>query len=121
MSLTKLFKGREHSIYYMDTDSIITDEMMDNDLVSNTELGKIKIEYPDNFDFGIFLGAKMYYLENYTTGKFVAHLKGVHTSQLLKSKELVRKDFEDMLAGKTIAFLNKDTFTRKFGFVITKD
>jgi hypothetical protein len=50
------------SIYYQDTDSIVTDKELKKDLISNTILGKFKLEH--EIKKGFFIRQKTYYLIN---------------------------------------------------------
>jgi NADPH-dependent 2,4-dienoyl-CoA reductase/sulfur reductase-like enzyme len=92
MSLVDLFKINPRAVCYMDTDSIITTEKLPAELIDDNVLGKIKLE--GTWDRGIFLGAKMYFLENATA--FVAHLKGINTNKLT-NRELIKSQFETIL------------------------
>ena len=61
------------NVYYTDTDSIFTDKELPMDLVSNTELGKFKLEYV--FKEAVFLGPKMYAGVT-TDNKYISKVKG---------------------------------------------
>lgn len=78
MALVDIFKHNPRDVCYMDTDSVITTTKLPEHMVDENILGKVKLE--GVWDKGLFLGAKMYYLEK--GDKFVAHMKGVHTNNL---------------------------------------
>jgi hypothetical protein len=80
-------------IYYMDTDSIITDIPLDPSLVGD-DLGQFKLEY--KVKEGIFISSKTYclILEN---GKHVIKSKGVY------SDSLTPKDFRKLLKGERVS------------------
>jgi hypothetical protein len=52
--------NRKGKIYYSDTDCIVTDKQLPDDLVSETELGKFKLEH--KIKEGIFISGKTYCL-----------------------------------------------------------
>jgi len=80
-------------IYYSDTDSIVTDIQLGADHVSNTELGKLKLEA--TIKTGIFMGGKTYYYETFDD-KSVIKAKGV------KSSSLTPQDFESLYKGMSV-------------------
>ncbi|XP_058741909.1 DNA polymerase-like [Vicia villosa] len=59
--------------YYTDTDYVVLDKPLPNEMVSPTELGKFKLEY--EVSEGIFLAPKTYKIEN-TNNKNVLRHKG---------------------------------------------
>jgi hypothetical protein len=77
------------NLYYSDTDSIYIDKPLPEYMISNTILGKIKLEYTLND--AIFLAPKMYYLET-DDGKIIYKVKG-----LKHEVELTKLDFEKLL------------------------
>jgi len=92
----KLFilnKGGE--IYYSDTDSIVTNIELPQNLVDPIELGKLKLEY--KVTRGYFISSKTYCLiTKDNKKKFVAKCKGI-TKNIL-----TEKDFIDMYNGKVV-------------------
>lgn len=58
----KLKTQYKDSLYYSDTDSIIVDKPISDDLISKTELGLLKLEY--KIKRGIFIAPKLYYIES---------------------------------------------------------
>jgi len=80
-------------IYYSDTDSIVTDIQLGADHVSNTELGKLKLEA--EIKKGIFIGGKTYF---YVTQKD----KSVIKAKGVKSSSLTPQDFESLYKGMSI-------------------
>ena len=77
------------NLYYTDTDSIYTDSDIDEMLISDTILGKLKLENICNK--AIFLAPKVYALK-LENGKTVYKAKG-----LKHEIELTMKDFEQLL------------------------
>ena len=59
-------------------------------MVSNTELGKLKLEH--KIKKAIFLAPKVYYLET-VEGSVIVKVKGLNTSNV----QLTREDFETLL------------------------
>jgi DNA polymerase type B, organellar and viral len=86
------------NLYYSDTDSIYTDSDIDESLISETELGKLKLE--NVCKKAIFLSPKVYCLET-IEGKIVYKVKG-----LKHEIELTMNDFE--------LLLNKDSLIEKY-------
>jgi len=71
--------NRGGKIYYSDTDSIVTNLKLPQELISPTEIGKLKVEA--NIKEGIFISGKTYAF--ITDGnKFVNKAKGVKSSSL---------------------------------------
>lgn len=70
--------GHEH-IYYCDTDSIFTDKKPNDEFLSNTELGKWKLE--SEIEEAIFLGKKLYYYKS-IEDKVEKKAKGTDASKL---------------------------------------
>jgi hypothetical protein len=84
------FKNNPNFIlYYSDTDSAYLDRPLPDYMVSNTELGNMKLEYVLNK--AIFLSPKMYYLET-ESGKIIYKVKGFK-----HEVELTENDFENLL------------------------
>lgn len=77
------------NLYYSDTDSVYTDKPLPDEFVSNTILGKMKLEHICNE--AIFLAPKVYYLET-EDGKVIYKVKG-----LKHEVELTLNDFESLL------------------------
>ena len=94
-----IFKNNPNiNLYYTDTDSIYTDSIIDEDLISQTILGKLKLE--NTCKKAIFLAPKMYCLET-LDNKIIYKVKG-----LKHEVELTMKDFEQLLY--------KNTFIKKY-------
>jgi DNA polymerase elongation subunit (family B) len=79
----------DFNLYYSDTDSIYIDKPLPDNFISNTILGKMKLECI--LKDAIFLAPKVYYLET-EDGKIVYKVKG-----LKHNVELTRYDFEQLL------------------------
>jgi hypothetical protein len=77
------------NLYYTDTDSIYTDSEMDNYLIDNQILGKLKLEHVCKK--AIFLGPKLYCLLT-DSNEFIHKIKG-----LKHEVELTRNEFENLL------------------------
>lgn len=67
------------SIYYSDTDSIVTNIKLPSNFVSPTELGKLKLEH--NIKHGIFITGKTYCMITYEN-KFINKAKGIKSKSL---------------------------------------
>jgi hypothetical protein len=85
------------NLYYTDTDSIYTDSDIDKSFLSETVLGKLKLENTCNK--AIFLAPKVYCLET-DEGKIIYKVKG-----LKHEIELSMSEFEQLL--------NKQSFLKK--------
>ena len=83
------------TIYYMDTDSLIVDRPLPDWMVTNNELGKLKLEH--FVKEGVFLAPKVYALKT-DDGKEIIKVKGLSLNT--KRKDLT---FDIMLS-----LLNKD-------------
>lgn len=66
-------------IYYSDTDSIVTNIELPDNMVNAKEIGKFKLEH--NIDKGIFISGKIYWLRN-NEGKIINKAKGVKAESL---------------------------------------
>jgi hypothetical protein len=89
------FKNNPNSnLYYTDTDSIYTDSNIDDSFLSETVLGKLKLENTCNK--AIFLAPKVYCLDTEDMG-FVYKVKG-----LKHDIELTMSDFEPLLYKQSI-------------------
>jgi len=86
------------NLYYTDTDSIYTDSELDPSLISNNELGKMKLE--NTYKKAIFLSPKVYCLLT-EDDTLIYKVKG-----LKHEIELTMKDFEQLLY--------KDSFIEKY-------
>jgi hypothetical protein len=70
-------------LYYTDTDSAYFDGPLPNNFISQTELGKLKLE--GIYDKALFLAPKVYALENTTTGEKVIKIKGLSKESIIKN------------------------------------
>jgi hypothetical protein len=86
------------NLYYSDTDSIYIDRALPDHFISNTILGKMKLEYI--LIDAIFLAPKVYYLET-EEGKVIYKVKG-----LKHEVDLNKNDFENLLF--------KESFLQKY-------
>nr|YP_009487294.1 hypothetical protein [Russula lepida]AWB36196.1 hypothetical protein [Russula lepida] len=77
------------NLYYTDTDSIFTDSEIDDSLISEKDLGKLKLE--NTCEKAIFLTPKVYCLKT-ESGEFIYKVKG-----LKHEIELTMHDFELLL------------------------
>jgi len=87
----------DYNLYYTDTDSIYIDKPLNDSLVNNKILGKMKLEHI--IKKAIFLAPKVYYLET-VDGNKIYKVKG-----LSHSINLTLNDFTNLL--------HKDTFLEK--------
>jgi len=62
------------NLYYTDTDSTYFDGPLPDSFISNTELGKMKLE--GIYDKALFLAPKLYALENTKDGESIIKIKG---------------------------------------------
>jgi len=91
------FKNREDlpNLYYSDTDSLYFDGFLPSKYISNTELGKLKLE--GVWDKAIFLAPKVYGLKN--NNEEIIKIKGLNKESICKNNislellvELLEKD-----------------------------
>jgi DNA polymerase type B, organellar and viral len=82
------------NLYYTDTDSIYTDSNIEKSFLSETVLGKLKLE--NTCSKAIFLAPKVYCLET-DNGKIIYKVKG-----LKHEIELSMRDFEQLLRKQSI-------------------
>lgn len=95
--MTQFKNNPKINLYYTDTDSIYTDSEIDENLISDTILGKLKLEY--ECEKAIFLSPKVYILK-LENGEIIYKVKG-----LKHEIELSITDFEQLLC--------KDSFIEK--------
>ena len=69
------------NLYYSDTDSVYFDGPIDNSLISNTELGKMKLE--GIYNEAIFLAPKVYALKNDQSS--IVKIKGLNFDNIKNS------------------------------------
>lgn len=80
----------QNNLYYSDTDSIILDKPLPANIVSNTELGKFKLEY--EIQEAIFLAPKVYAFIT-KSGDYICKIKGSkHKIDFNIMKDLLVKD-----------------------------
>jgi hypothetical protein len=72
--MTQFKNNPEINLYYTDTDSIYIDKPLSEEMISSTELGKMKQEYI--LDKAIFLSPKVYFLIT-KEGKKIFKVKGL--------------------------------------------
>ena len=80
-----IIKDNLDHIYYSDTDSLYLDKPLNKDLISSTELGKLKLEYI--FKDSVYIGPKIY-AGITTDNKYICKIKGFKKSvdfELMKS------------------------------------
>jgi hypothetical protein len=80
-------------IYYSDTDSIVTDIKLPENMIHSSDIGKLKLEH--NIKSGIFISGKLYTLIN-EYGEVIIKSKGVDGTSLKYN------DFLDLLMNKNI-------------------
>lgn len=96
--MSKFKNNSNFNLYYSDTDSIYIDRPLPDELVNNTILGKMKLEYI--LTEAIFLAPKMYYLET-EDGKVIYKAKGLKHEVVLTLDDFIN-------------LLEKDSFLEKF-------
>lgn len=68
-------KNNNSIVYYYDTDSIVTNTKLNEELLDKKEIGKYKLEY--EFEKGIFISPKIYFIENKINNKNNIKFKGL--------------------------------------------
>jgi len=94
--MSQLKNRRDIIIYYSDTDSIIVNKPLDDIFVSQTELGKFKLEHVAKR--GVFIAPKVYALE----------LENGET--IIKIKGLIKNSLNNITFDMLFSLLNKDKF-----------
>jgi hypothetical protein len=92
------------TLYYTDTDSIVTDLELPKEMIDGVELGKLKLEH--TIEQGYFIADKTYTIIN-NEGKIIKKAKGV------KSSLLKYEDYEKMY-NKEIVDANKISSIRNY-------
>ena len=87
-NLFKFLIDNGYTIFYCDTDCVVVNKPLPDDMVSSTELGKLKLEH--TIKKGIFLAPKVYCLLT-EDDKFISKVKGFS-----KDTELTFEDFESL-------------------------
>lgn len=99
------------NIYYTDTDSVVTDIALDNNLVGN-DLGQFKLEYKINK--GYFVSNKTYFLE-LSEKKFDTYLNkyisSVIKSKTVKSDSLTLDSFKELYTGNDVVAVKRSAIT----------
>ena len=98
LKLDILSKGGK--IYYSDTDSIVTDIELPDNMVRPNELGKLKLEH--NITDGIFISGKLYSILD-EKGSHIIKAKGV------SSKSLSHSDFINLYHDNNITGIRKQS------------
>lgn len=80
------------SLFYSDTDSIVINQELPQEMISSTKLGLLKLEH--EIEEGIFVMPKVYYLET-LEGKSISKCKGF-------SGKLSKTQYIDLLEGKPL-------------------
>ena len=92
-SLLKFLADNDYKLYYKDTDCVHIDKPLPDYMVSDTELGKLKLEYIA--EKAIYLGPKLYYVIT-TDGRHFCKVKGLSDISTLSIQ-----DFENLLVKNT--------------------
>ena len=96
MSKLKLdILSKKGNIYYTDTDSIVCDIQLDNNIVDPNLLGKLKLEHI--VKKGIFISGKTYLLVLNEIDKNTQKNKTVKRAKGVKAKFLKESDYENLL------------------------
>ena len=96
----------EYKLFYTDTDSAYVNKPLPQNLVSDNELGKMKLEFVA--EKGIFLAPKVYSLLS-TNGELKTKVKGLNSENINK---LNINDFESLLYKDSSLSLNQDKWYR---------
>lgn len=96
LKLDLLAKGG--TLYYTDTDSIVTNIKLDNSIVDSKTLGKLKLEH--EIDKAVFIAPKLYALVD-KNGKEIIRAKGI------SKNSITYKDFISLLETKDNKAVNK--------------
>jgi hypothetical protein len=89
------------NLYYSDTDSLITDIELDDNLVSDTQIGLFKLEY--KIKRAIFIAPKLYYME--LENETIIKAKGVNPELLIYDDFLKLYNSECIEISTVIKFL----------------
>jgi hypothetical protein len=100
--MTQFKNNPNFKLFYTDTDSVYTNEPLPNNLISDTELGKLKLEFIARK--GIFLSPKVYSLLD-NNGELKSKVKGLSAGNINK---LNIDDFESLLYKDSNLLLNQD-------------
>jgi dsRNA-specific ribonuclease len=93
MYMNELKHFYDYEIYYSDTDSIVTNKPLPDNLVGK-EIGKLKLEH--EFYRGLFIAPKLYYIESIKKGVIIKS-KGIKT-------ELTKEQFEALYNMENLKF-----------------
>jgi hypothetical protein len=80
--MSKFKNNSDYSLFYSDTDSIYINKELPSEYISNTELGKLKLE--SICDKGVFLAPKVYATVD-LEGKETIKIKGLSKSSIINS------------------------------------
>lgn len=105
--ITNHIKNNNAIVYYYDTDSIITNIKLNDELIDEKEIGKYKLEY--EFNKGIFIAPKIYFIKNKVNIIKFKGLKKYETQKYTYDmfKKFLKKDFSHILNNK-IKYFSKD-------------
>ena len=104
----------KYIIYYTDTDSIFIASTLDDTLISDTELGKLKLEYV--IKKAIFLAPKCYWLQ-LQDGTEIIRIKGVkkeYIDQALANHSLKFENFAKLLFKDEVIQIEQDKWFRDY-------
>ena len=91
-NLFKFLIDNGYTIFYCDTDCVVVNKPLPDDMVSSTELGKLKLEH--TISRAVFLAPKVYSFIT-DTGEEIVKVKGLSKDVL---KNVHFKDIESLLA-----------------------
>lgn len=101
IEMTKYMNKNDYNLYYMDTDSIIIDKELPENLVGK-EIGQMKLE--NIVKEGYFIGPKIYYED--LGNKFISKCKGI-------GNLLTKDDFIKLYNGQSVE-KNKNIFIKDY-------
>lgn len=90
--MSKFKNNPDYNLYYTDTDSIYIDSPLPDIFISDTELGKFKLEYI--LDKAIFLGPKIY-AGITDKGKYICKVKGFKNSSSIPFSDMESLLYKD--------------------------
>jgi hypothetical protein len=100
--MTQFKNNNDYKLFYTDTDSVYTNNPLSDNLISDTELGKLKLEFIAKK--GIFLAPKVYSLLSFDD-ELKSKVKGLTADNINK---LNIDDFESLLYKDNNLLLNQD-------------
>lgn len=111
----RLIRAKGSEVIYSDTDSIVCNTKLPKELVSNTEIGLFKDEYPNNIIDSITVVAPKAYELKLDNGQSIIKYKGVHVNSMTSD------DMKLMLKGGIVTITNDRFKQEEFKSVSIKN